>query len=93
MAVAGGGGGEGERLWQWWVCRSIVGAAAVHSVHGGVVGVGGGWQACCSVGEVAAGPQWWGGMTEAAGVRLCCWCIGGVVVKIVLLHYLLPVTQ
>ncbi len=48
---------------------------------------------CCGVGEAAAGPQWRGGMTEAAGVTLRCWHIGGVVIKIVLLHYLLPVSQ
>jgi hypothetical protein len=30
---------------------------------------------------------------EAVGVTLCCWCIGGIVVKIVLLHYLLLVSQ
>ncbi len=93
LAVAGSGGGEGERLRQWGACRGIVGAAAAQRLHSGVVGAGGGGQVCCSVGEAAAGPRWRGGITEVAGVTLSCWCVGGVVIKIVLLHYLLLVSQ
>ncbi len=73
--------------------RGIVMSAAAQRLHGSVVGAGGGQQACCGVGEITVGPQWWGGMMEVAGVTLCCWCVGGVVVKIVLLHYLLLVSQ
>jgi hypothetical protein len=80
--VAGDGGEEGEPPRQWWAFRGIVRVAAAQRLHGGAAGVGGGQHACCSVGEVAAGPQWWGGTKEAAGVTLCCWCICGVVVKI-----------
>ncbi len=39
-AVVGGGGKEGERLWQWWACRGIVGAAEAQRLHGGIAGVG-----------------------------------------------------
>ncbi len=88
-----GCGGEGEWPRQWWACRGIVGAAAAQCLHGGIVGAGEGWWVCCGDGEAAMGPQWQGGMKEAAGVRLHCWCIGGIVVKIVLLHYFLLVSQ
>jgi hypothetical protein len=71
-AVAGSGGWEGEWPRQWWACHSIVRAVAAQCLHGGVVGVGGGQQACCGVGEAAAGPQWWGGMMEAAVMTLHC---------------------
>jgi hypothetical protein len=92
-AVAGGGDGEGKWLWQWWACRSIVGVAAVQCLHGGIVGISGGGQTCCGVGEAAVGPQWQGGMAEVAGVALFYWCIGGIVTKIVLSHYLLLASQ
>jgi hypothetical protein len=78
-AVAGGAGsGEGERLRQWWACRGTVGAAAEKCLHGSVVGARGRRRACCGVGEAVAEPQWRGGMMEAAGVTLHCWCIGGL---------------
>jgi hypothetical protein len=63
---------------------------AAHCLHGGAVGAGGGRWACCGVGEVAAGPQWQGGMMVAAGVTLHCWYLGSIVVKTVLLHYTHP---
>ncbi len=91
--MAGGGNGVGEWLRQWWACHDIVGAAAVQRLHIGIVGAGGGRQACCGVYEAAAGPQWQGGMMEAAGVRLYCHCLGGVVIKIVLLNHLLLVSH
>jgi hypothetical protein len=78
-AVGGCGGGDKERLWQWWVCHGIVRVAAAQHSHGGVIRAGGGWRACCGVGEAAARPQWWRGMTEAAGVALCCWGGSGIV--------------
>jgi hypothetical protein len=92
-AVAGSGGGKGEQPRQWWVCHVIVGVAALQHLHGGIVGAGEGRRACCDVGEAAVGPQSWRGMTEVAGVTLHCWCVGSIVVKIVLLHYHLLLSQ
>ncbi len=83
VAVAGGGSGEGEWLRQWWGCHGIVGVAGAQCLHGGIVGVGGGRWMCCGVGEAAVGLQWWGGMMEEADLTLRCWCVGGIVIKIV----------
>jgi hypothetical protein len=57
-----------------WHCWGGSGA----SLHGSIVGAGGGQWACCSVGRVVAGHQWWDGMTEAAGATLHCWGSSGI---------------
>ncbi len=79
-------GGSGGR-W-WWGGRAAAAVVGVpwHSWGGSSAmlaqwhfGVGRGRGACYSVGKAAAGSQWPGGMTEVAGVKLCCWGSGGIV--------------
>jgi hypothetical protein len=73
VAVAGGGGREGERLRQWWACHGIVWAAAAQRLHDGVVGAGGSGGRAVVLVRRRGGPQWRGKMTEVAGVT----CIAG----------------
>ena len=78
VVVADGEGEEGDQPQQWWACLGIVKAAGGQHLYGGIVGAGGGKQACCGVGGAVAECQWRGGMTKAVGVPLRCWGGGGI---------------